>query len=50
VRGAQRFLKPGDRMVAMIEGIGTLTHTAVSEPAPAPGTGSYLPAVSSYAK
>jgi 2,4-diketo-3-deoxy-L-fuconate hydrolase len=50
VRGAQRFLKPGDRMVATIDGIGTLTHTAVAEPAPAPGTGSYLPAVSSYAK
>jgi len=48
VRGAQRFLKPGDRIVASIEGIGTLTHTAVSEPAPAPGTGSYLPPVSSY--
>lgn len=50
VRGAQRFLKPGDRIVASIEGIGTLTHTAVAEPAPPPGTGSYLPAVSSYAK
>jgi 2-keto-4-pentenoate hydratase/2-oxohepta-3-ene-1,7-dioic acid hydratase in catechol pathway len=50
VRGAQRFLKPGDRIVASIEGIGTLSHTAVAEPAPAPGTGSYLPPVSSYAK
>jgi 2-keto-4-pentenoate hydratase/2-oxohepta-3-ene-1,7-dioic acid hydratase in catechol pathway len=50
VRGAQRFLKPGDKIVASIEGIGTLTHTAVAEPAPAPGTGSYLPPVSSYAK
>lgn len=48
VRGAQRFLKPGDRIVASIEGIGTLTHTAVAEPAPPPGTGSYLPPVSSY--
>jgi 2-keto-4-pentenoate hydratase/2-oxohepta-3-ene-1,7-dioic acid hydratase in catechol pathway len=50
VRGAQRFLKPGDRIVASIEGIGTLTHTAVAEPAPPAGTGSYLPSVSSYAK
>ena len=50
VRGAQRFLKPGDRIVASIEGIGTLTHTAVAEPAPPAGTGSYLPPVSSYAK
>jgi hypothetical protein len=50
VRGAQRFLKPGDRIVASIEGIGTLTHTAVAEPAPPPGTGSYLPPVSSYSK
>jgi 2-keto-4-pentenoate hydratase/2-oxohepta-3-ene-1,7-dioic acid hydratase in catechol pathway len=49
-RGEQRFLKPGDRIVASIEGIGTLTHTAVAEPAPTPGTGSYLPPVSSYAK
>lgn len=48
VRGKQRFLQPGDRIVASIEGIGTLTHTAVAEPAPAPGTGSYLPPVSSY--
>jgi 2-keto-4-pentenoate hydratase/2-oxohepta-3-ene-1,7-dioic acid hydratase in catechol pathway len=50
VRGAQRCLKPGDRIVASIEGIGTLTHTAVAEPAPPPGTGSYLPPVSSYSK
>ena len=49
-RGAQRFLKPGDKIVASIEGIGTLTHTAVAEPPPPPGTGSYLPAVSTYAK
>jgi 2-keto-4-pentenoate hydratase/2-oxohepta-3-ene-1,7-dioic acid hydratase in catechol pathway len=50
VRGEQRFLKPGDRIVASIEGIGTLTHTAVAEPAPPAGTGSYLPPVSSYVK
>ena len=50
VRGEQRFLKAGDRIVASIEGIGTLTHTAVAEPAPPAGTGSFLPPVSSYAK
>jgi 2-keto-4-pentenoate hydratase/2-oxohepta-3-ene-1,7-dioic acid hydratase in catechol pathway len=50
VRGEQRFLKPGDRIVASIEGIGTLTHTAVAEPAPPAGTGAYLPPVSSYVK
>ena len=50
VRGKQRFLQPGDRIVASIEGIGTLTHTAVAEPAPPAGTGSYLPPVASYAK
>ena len=49
-RGEQRFLKPGDKIVASIEGIGTLTHTAVAEPQPPAGTGSYLPAVSTYAK
>ena len=49
-RGEQRFLKPGDKIVASIEGIGTLTHMAVAEPAPPQGTGSYLPPVSSYAK
>ncbi|HVH26686.1 MAG TPA: fumarylacetoacetate hydrolase family protein [Vicinamibacterales bacterium] len=50
VRGAQLFLKPGDKIVAVIDGIGTLTMPVVAEPAPAPGTGSYLPAVSSYRK
>ena len=49
-RGEQRFLKPGDKISASIEGIGTLTHTAVAEPAPPPGTGAYLPPVSSYKK
>lgn len=47
---AQRFLQPGDKIVASIEGIGTLTHTAVAESAPPAGTGAYLPPVSSYAK
>ena len=50
VRGKQVFLKPGDKIVASIDGIGTLTHNVVQEPAPTPGTGSYLPAVSSYRK
>ena len=50
VRGKQRFLQPGDRIVASVEGIGTLTHTAVAEQAPPAGTGSYLPPVASYAK
>jgi 2-keto-4-pentenoate hydratase/2-oxohepta-3-ene-1,7-dioic acid hydratase in catechol pathway len=49
-RGEQRFLQPGDRIEASIEGIGTLRHTAVAEPAPPAGTGSYLPPVSSYKK
>jgi 2,4-diketo-3-deoxy-L-fuconate hydrolase len=50
VRGKQLFLKPGDKIVAAIDGIGTLTMPVVAEPAPVPGTGSYLPAVSSYRK
>lgn len=50
VRGKQMFLKPGDKIVATIDGIGTLTHNVVREPAPTPGTGSYLPADSSYRK
>jgi 2-keto-4-pentenoate hydratase/2-oxohepta-3-ene-1,7-dioic acid hydratase in catechol pathway len=50
VRGKQVFLKPGDKIVATIDGIGTLTHNVVREPAPTPGTGSYLPADSSYRK
>jgi 2-keto-4-pentenoate hydratase/2-oxohepta-3-ene-1,7-dioic acid hydratase in catechol pathway len=50
VRGKQVFLKPGDKIVAAIDGIGALTMPVVAEPAPTPGTGSYLPAVSSYRK
>ncbi|MCC7240784.1 MAG: fumarylacetoacetate hydrolase family protein [Acidobacteria bacterium] len=49
-RGEERFLKPGEKMVATIDGIGTLTLPVVAEPAPPPGTGSRLPAVSSYRK
>lgn len=37
VRPEQIFLKPGDKIVATIEGIGTMTHTAVAE-APATST------------
>jgi 2-keto-4-pentenoate hydratase/2-oxohepta-3-ene-1,7-dioic acid hydratase in catechol pathway len=49
-RGEQRFLKPGDKVVATIEGIGTLTLPVVAGPPPQAGTGSYLPPVSSYRK
>jgi 2-keto-4-pentenoate hydratase/2-oxohepta-3-ene-1,7-dioic acid hydratase in catechol pathway len=49
-RGAERFLKPGERMVATIDGIGTLTLPVVGEREPPPGTGSRLPPVSSYRK
>lgn len=50
VRGKQVFLKPGDKIVAAIDGIGALTMPVVAGPAPTPGTGSYLPPVSSYRK
>ena len=49
-RGEERFLKPGEKMVAAIDGIGTLTLPVVGEREPAPGTGSRLPPVSSYRK
>jgi 2-keto-4-pentenoate hydratase/2-oxohepta-3-ene-1,7-dioic acid hydratase in catechol pathway len=44
----QRFLKPGETITASIEGIGTLTLPVVAGPTPPPGTGAYLPPVSSY--
>jgi 2-keto-4-pentenoate hydratase/2-oxohepta-3-ene-1,7-dioic acid hydratase in catechol pathway len=50
VRGKQAFLKPGDQIVASIDGIGTLTLPVVAEPPPPEGTGSFLPAVSTYRK
>ena len=51
VRGAQRFLKPGEEIVAAIDGIGELRIPVVAEePPPTPGTGARLPAVSSYRK
>jgi 2-keto-4-pentenoate hydratase/2-oxohepta-3-ene-1,7-dioic acid hydratase in catechol pathway len=39
VRPEQVFLKPGDKIVATIEGIGTLTHVARPEAGQASGTG-----------
>ena len=48
VRGAQRFLQPGDVIEATIEGIGTLTIPVVGEEEPEGGTGARLPPVRSY--
>src|SRR5688572_24388711 len=50
VRGSQAYLKPGDEIVASIDGIGTLTIPVVAGPQPAAGTGSFLPPVNSYRK
>jgi 2-keto-4-pentenoate hydratase/2-oxohepta-3-ene-1,7-dioic acid hydratase in catechol pathway len=51
VRGSQRFLKPGEKIVAAIDGIGELHLTVVAEQPPAtPGTGARLPAVNTYRK
>jgi 2-keto-4-pentenoate hydratase/2-oxohepta-3-ene-1,7-dioic acid hydratase in catechol pathway len=48
VRGEQVWLVAGDEITATIEGLGTLRHKVAAAPAPPPGTGSYLPPVSSY--
>jgi 2-keto-4-pentenoate hydratase/2-oxohepta-3-ene-1,7-dioic acid hydratase in catechol pathway len=49
VRGAQRFLQPGEKIVAAIDGIGELHLTVVGEDAPpVSGTGARLPPVRSY--
>ena len=48
VRGEQRFLQPGEEIVATIDGIGTLRIPVVSEDPPAHGTGARLPPVKSY--
>ena len=48
VRGAQRYLQPGEEIVASIEGIGTLRMPVVAESEPAGGTGAQLPPVNSY--
>jgi hypothetical protein len=42
------WLVAGDEITATIDRIGTLRHKVVAAPAPPPGTGSYLPPVSSY--
>ena len=48
VRGAQRFLQPGEQISASIDGIGTLNLSVVSEPEPSGLTGAHLPPVRTY--
>jgi 2-keto-4-pentenoate hydratase/2-oxohepta-3-ene-1,7-dioic acid hydratase in catechol pathway len=48
VRGEQVWLVAGDEITATIDGLGTLRHRVEAAPAPPPGTGAYLPPVSSY--
>ena len=48
VRGAQRFLQPGEEVSATIEGIGTLRLPVVGEEKPAGLTGANLPPVDTY--
>ena len=48
VRGEQVWLVAGDEITATIDGIGTLRHKVAAAPAPPPGTGSYLPPLSTY--
>lgn len=48
VRGEQRFLKPGEEIVATIDGIGTLRMPVVAEEKPEGLTGAELPPVDSY--
>jgi 2-keto-4-pentenoate hydratase/2-oxohepta-3-ene-1,7-dioic acid hydratase in catechol pathway len=48
VRGAQRFLQPGEVVTATIEGIGTLILPVVGEEKPAGLTGAELPPVDTY--
>ncbi len=48
VRGEQRFLQPGDEIVATIDGIGTLRMPVVAEEEPAGLTGAQLPPVETY--
>ncbi len=50
VRGAQRFLRPGEEIVATIDGIGTLRMPVVAEDKPEGLTGAALPPVKSYRK
>lgn len=48
VRGAQRFLQPGEMIEASIEGIGTLNIPVIGEEKPTGLTGAQLPPVDSY--
>lgn len=48
VRGAQRFLQPGEEVTATIEGIGTLRLPVVGEEKPVGLSGANLPPVDSY--
>jgi 2-keto-4-pentenoate hydratase/2-oxohepta-3-ene-1,7-dioic acid hydratase in catechol pathway len=48
VRGEQRFLQPGEEILATIDGIGTLRIPVIAEDAPPPRTGAALPPVSTY--
>ncbi len=48
VRGAQRFLQPGEEITATIDGIGTLRMHVVGEDAPTGLTGAHLPPGRSY--
>lgn len=48
VRGAQRFLEPGEEIEASIEGIGTLKIPVIGEDKPTGLTGAQLPPVDSY--
>ena len=48
VRGAQRFLQPGEVVEASIDGIGTMRINVEGEAVPAGGTGARLPPVDSY--
>lgn len=50
VRGEQRWLQPGEEIVATIDGIGTLRMPVVAEEAPAGLTGAQLSPVDSYRK
>ncbi|HET9219574.1 MAG TPA: hypothetical protein VFR18_21500 [Terriglobia bacterium] len=44
----QAYLKPGDEIVATIDGIGTLSIPVVAGPQPPAGMGSSLPPVNTY--
>jgi 2-keto-4-pentenoate hydratase/2-oxohepta-3-ene-1,7-dioic acid hydratase in catechol pathway len=48
VRGAQRYLQPGEVITATIDGIGTLRLPVVAEEEPEGLTGAQLPPVKSY--